>query len=72
MIAQTVRRVFGEIAVCKVAHSQKLVGTVPKEELDTYYRSEPALTVALMGLLAEEAVITQRLAVKLGRKKPAA
>jgi len=71
-IADTVRSVFGEIAVCKVAHSQKLIGTVPKEELDSDYRSEQALTVALMGLLAEEAVITQRLAAKLGRKKSAA
>jgi len=34
------------------------------------YRSEQALTVALMGLLAEETVIAQRLA-RLGRKKPA-
>lgn len=37
--------------------------------LDKLYRSEEALTLALMGLLAEEAVIAQRLG-KLGRKKP--
>jgi hypothetical protein len=35
------------------------------------YRSEAALTVALMGLLAEEGLIAQRVG-KLGRKKTAA
>jgi hypothetical protein len=38
---------------------------------DQYYRSEQALTIALMGLLAEESLIAQRLA-KLGRKKNSA
>lgn len=67
----TIRGVFGEIAACKIAHSQKLSRKVPREQLDREYRSEQALTIALMGLLAEEAVISQRLG-KLGRKKPAA
>ena len=35
------------------------------------YRNEAALTVSLMGLLAEESLIAQRLG-KLGRKKNAA
>ncbi len=70
-VAETVRQVFGEIAACKVAHSQKLARNVPEQELDRDYRSEQALTLALMGLMAEEAVIAQRL-VKLGRKKQAA
>ena len=52
-----------------VAHSQKLSRNVPREVLDRDYRSEAALTVALMGLLAEEAVIAQRLG-RFGRKKP--
>lgn len=70
-VAETVRKVFGEIAACKIAHSQKLAKKIPEELLDREYRSEQALTVALMGLLAEESVIAQRLA-KLGRKKSAA
>jgi hypothetical protein len=57
--------------VCKVAHSQKLVAQIPEEELDLTYRSEAALTVSLMGLLAEESLIAQRLG-KLGRKRSAA
>jgi len=68
-VAATIRQVFGEIAACKVAHAQKLTREIPEEELDRDYRSEQALTVALMGLLAEETVIAQRL-TKLGRKKP--
>jgi hypothetical protein len=63
--------VFGEVAACKVAHSQKLLRNVPKEELDQNYRSEQALTIGLMGLLAEESLIAQRLG-RLGRKKPVA
>jgi hypothetical protein len=68
-VQKTVFETFGEIAACKVAHSQKLSRNVPREVLDRDYRSEAALTVALMGLLAEEAVIAQRLG-RLGRKKP--
>ena len=37
------------------------------ELLDLEYRSEQALTIALMGLMAEESLIAQRLG-KLGRK----
>ncbi len=67
-VAETVRKVFGEIAACKIAHSQKLTRIVPEEELDKECRSEGALTVGLMGLLAEEAVIAQRLGKIVGRK----
>ena len=49
-----------------MAHSKD----VAVEELDRYYRSEAALTTALMGLIAEESLIAQRLG-KLGRKKTA-
>ena len=69
-IATAIRHVFGEIAVCKIAHSQKLATKVAEEELDRDYRSEQALTVSLMGLLAEESVIATRLG-KFGKKKAA-
>jgi hypothetical protein len=65
-VALTVRKAFGEIAVAKVAHSQKLAKDVPIDVLDREYRDEKSLTIALMGLLAEESLIAQRLA-KLGR-----
>ena len=35
-------------------HSQKLRQKVTEEELDRDYRNEGALTIALMGLMAEE------------------
>jgi hypothetical protein len=44
---------------------------VNEQDLDALYRSEEALTIALMGLLAEESLIAQRLG-KLGRKKTTA
>ncbi len=60
-VESTVLRVFGEVAACKIAHSQKLTSHLTEQEIDDEYRSESALTTALMGLLAEEALITQRL-----------
>jgi hypothetical protein len=70
-VEKTVREVYAEVAVCKVAHSQKLAAQISEQDLDQHYRSEAALTVGLMGLLAEETLIAQRLG-RLGRKKPAA
>lgn len=70
-VTKTVEEVYGEVAVCKIAHSQKLASQILEEDLDESYRSEAALTIGLMGLLAEESLIAQRLG-RLGRKKPAA
>jgi hypothetical protein len=69
-VQDTIMHVFGEIAVAKVAHSQKLRKFISDEELRDDYRNEAALTIALMGLLAEESLIAQRLG-KFGRKKAA-
>jgi hypothetical protein len=69
-IATTIREVFGEVAVSKIAHSQKLIKQIALEQLDRDYRNEKALTVALMGLLAEESLIGVRLG-RFGRKKAA-
>lgn len=69
-VQKTIMSVFGEVAVAKVAHSQKLRSLVSDEELRDDYRNEKALTVALMGLLAEESLIAQRLG-RFGRKKVA-
>lgn len=67
-IADVIRQVFGQVAACKVAHSQKLAEEIAEEELNDSYRSEKALTVALMGLMAEEALIAPRLG-RFGRKR---
>lgn len=68
-VAEIVRSVFGEVASCKVAHAQKLSSEISEEAIDADYRNEKALTIALMGLIAEESLISPRLG-RLGRKKP--
>ena len=70
-VEKIVKDTYGEVAVCKIAHSQKLTTYVAEDQLDLTYRNEAVLTVALMGLLAEESLIAQRLG-RLGRKKSAA
>jgi hypothetical protein len=70
-VAKTVKDTYGEVAICKIAHSQKLISHVAEDQLDLTYRNEAALTISLMGFLAEESLIAQRLG-KLGRKKTAA
>ena len=70
-VRQIVMLAYGEIAVAKVAHAQKLMSKVPEQDLDANYRNEPALTLALMGLLAEDQLVGQRLG-KLGNKKKTA
>lgn len=37
-----VRTTYGEVAVCKIAHSQKLDKHVNEQDLDQTYRSEAA------------------------------
>lgn len=69
-VQKTVMDVFGEVAVAKVAHSQRLRKLVTDEELRSEYRNEKVLTISLMGLLAEESLMGQRLG-KFGRKKAA-
>ena len=71
-VAKVVHGVFGEVAACKIAHSQKLAkNELTEEELNEEYRSEEALTMSLMGLIAEETLIAQRCG-KFGPKKSAA
>ena len=67
-VTRIILKTFGELAACKIAHSQKLTKYITEQEVDDRFRTEEALTVALMGLLAEDSLISQRLA-KLGPKK---
>jgi hypothetical protein len=61
-------KTFGEIAACKIAHTQKFTKYITEQEVEDTFRTEEALTVALMGLIAEDSLINQRL-TKLGPKK---
>jgi hypothetical protein len=63
--------VYGMIAVAKVAHSAHLTNIIPPETLKDL-RSDAALTMALIGLIAEEAVIATRIGGKYGGKRKTA
>jgi len=67
-VTRIVLKTFGEIASCKIAHTQKLTKYITEQEVDDAFRTEEPLAVSLMGLLAEDSLIGQRLA-KLGPKK---
>lgn len=62
---------YGQIAVAKVAHSEYLKGVVPTKVVEDDLRSEAALTMALLGLMAEEAVLATRIGGKFSKKKAA-
>lgn len=67
-IAHDVLTTYGEIAVSKIAHSEHLRGIIPSKVVDDDVRSEAALTLALLGLIAEEAVLAPRLGGKYGKR----
>ena len=67
-VTRIILKTFGELAACKIAHTQKLTKYITEQEVDDKFRTEEALTISLMGLLAEDSLINQRLA-KLGPKK---
>ena len=60
-VQQVVENVYGEIAVAKVAHSEHLRSILPRETIEQM-REPAALTMGLLGLMGEEAVIGRRIA----------
>jgi hypothetical protein len=70
-VEHEVLAVYGEVAVAKVAHSEKLRALFPGDIVERELRSDYALTMSLLGLLSEEALISQRLAGKVGRRQDA-
>jgi hypothetical protein len=70
-VSKEVLNTYGEIAVSKIAHSEHLKGIIPSKTVEDELRSDAALSMALLGLIAEEAVIAPRLGGKF-RKKAAA
>jgi hypothetical protein len=68
-----VEGVYREMMMCKVAHSEQMVGDPLVGALKVAtMRTPAALTMALLGLIGEQAVIRQRLAQKVGRRRPQA
>ena len=70
-VGREVLNIYGEIAVAKVAHSEYLKGTIPSKTVEDELRSEAALSMALLGLIAEEAVIAPRIGGMFGRQAAA-
>jgi hypothetical protein len=68
-VRREVLAVYGEIAVAKVAHSEQLKQLLPSHEVESSLRSDGALTMALLGLISEDAVISTRIGGKLGKFK---
>jgi hypothetical protein len=68
-VRREVLAVYGEIAVAKLAHSEQLKSLVPSHEVENDLRSDAALTMSLLGLISEDAVISTRIGGKLGKLK---
>jgi hypothetical protein len=60
---------YGQIIVAKLAHSEHLKGVLPSQTVENDLRSSAALTMALLGLIAEEAVISTRIGGKYGKRR---
>lgn len=71
-VVNEVLAVYGQIAVAKVAHSEFLKSVIPSKIVEDSLRSEAALTMSLLGLMAEEAVIAPRLGGKFAKRHSAA
>jgi hypothetical protein len=71
-IGDEVIKVYGEQAVAKVAHSEHLKGLIPSKDVEDKLRSEAALTMALLGLMGEEAILAPRIGGKFRKRKIAA
>lgn len=59
---------YGEIAVSKIAHSEAMKAVLSADFVEKELRSPAALTMALLGLVAEEAVLAPRLGGRYGRR----
>jgi hypothetical protein len=69
-VERDVLAVYGLMAVAKVAHSERFRGILPSVIIDEQMRSDEALTMSLLGLVAEEHVIAARLGAKYGKRRP--
>jgi len=66
-VERIVKAVYGEVAVSKVAHSEHLKALIPSDVVEERLRSDYALTMSLLGLVAEENLVADRLQRSLGR-----
>ncbi|MEU2726733.1 hypothetical protein [Streptomyces griseoviridis] len=67
-VADEIGDVYGQVAVSKIAHSEHYRSKYDPTTI-AEMRSPKALTMALLGLMAEDAIISTRLGGKYGRRK---
>lgn len=70
-IEKDVITVYGQIAVSKVAHSEHLMSIFPTNTIEAELRSDGALTMALLGLVAEDHLIATKIGGKYSKKRHA-
>jgi len=70
-IGEEVVKVYGEMAVAKIAHSEHLRGLIPSKDVDDKLRSDEALTMSLLGLIGEEAILAPRIGGKYRKRRNA-
>jgi hypothetical protein len=70
-VEAVVHQAYGEIAVAKIAHSEYLKSLLPDHVVEDSLRCDEALTMSLLGLIAEEHLISDRLNKQFRRKKAA-
>ena len=62
IVEETIKQAYGEIIVAKVAHSEYAKSLVPDAKIvDETMRSQADLTMSLLGLMSEDALIPRRL-----------
>ena len=68
-VRREVIKAYQEVLIAKVAHSEDMRAHIDARIVDDLMHSPAALSMALLGMIAEEALIGPRLAQKIGRKK---
>jgi hypothetical protein len=70
VVKDTVIEVYGESLMATVAQSAAMSGHTDKSIIENEMRSPAALTVALLEMIPETALITQKLRTKIGAQRP--
>jgi len=60
-IAKVVAACYGESAVAKIAHSEQMKSLVGDDGVEEVMRNPLSLTMSLLGLIAEESMINERI-----------
>jgi hypothetical protein len=68
-VEREVLTAYKEVVIAKVAHSEHLRALLPSAIIDTEMRSPAGLTMALIGLIAEDSLIGTRIGQLLKRRR---